>query len=148
MGRYSSSIVDRALSRARYKCEACGKHWDDLDDGSGGVFLFAHSSTTFHLIWIKSKKMYKSTCVPEGHERVKGRFFKPENVLVYKYMNKREDDAFCLCKKCHVKVHEIAEKLSVAHLGGNKDRKNAVPSILEWVSVMYVLKKTKWTPFK
>ncbi len=142
---YYSYIVDRALVRARYRCEACGKHWSDFPKVMGDAPIDLHSADTFHLLMQKNG-FYKVTSPPKGHEQMKGRLLRPEMFQVYTVMNKRPDDAFCLCARCHITVHDMAEVMSKDILGDDKDRKNAIPSVLEYVTIMYVLSGGKWAP--
>lgn len=148
---FAVNVVRDALIRARYKCEACGANWYDLPKTPGDAPIDAHSANSLHLVFDIEKQMYRATSVPKALSALKNRYFRPEAFRVYTLFDKRPDDAFCLCDKCHRKVHAIARewtrRLLRAGQGGRLDYKNEIPNVLEYVTVMYVLNKTKWTPF-
>lgn len=142
---FKGIVTDRALLRADYRCEACGVHWLDFDPVSGDAPIDLHSSTTLHIVK-QENGLYVATSTPDGHKVLKNRVLRVDGYYFYQYMEMRPDDAFCLCNRCHLKVHAWARKWSKDFLGSAKDRNNDVPFILDYVTVMYVLNKGRWAP--
>ncbi|OGD84023.1 hypothetical protein A2572_00660 [Candidatus Collierbacteria bacterium RIFOXYD1_FULL_40_9] len=143
---YYSYVVDRALIRARYRCEVCDAHWTDFPKVPGDAPIDVHSATSYHLMMFRKTGLFKSISPPRGHSRMKGKLYRPSAFMFYQYFPDRLDDAFCFCNSCHLTVHDKAEAESLVFLGGVKELKNDVPTILEYVTVMSVLTKGKWTP--
>ncbi len=140
---YTTTITERAIVRAGYKCEGCKTKWSDLPKNERDSPIDAHSATTLHLVMDKKTGLYKVTSPPDGHLRMKNRLLRPEGFLVYKLL-KREDDAFCFCNKCHKLVHVVSKKLSLARIP-DKEKKNDIPFILEMATISLVLNGGKWT---
>lgn len=139
---FNSSVTERALTRAGYRCEACGGYWHDLKRSEKDTPLYAHSAISFHIVKNKKTGLYRATSTPTGHERMQGRIIRPNAFLVQRL--NRDDDAYCLCYDCHPMVHRIASEIT-----NNKFRtgngKNAIPHVLENVTICFVLNKGNWT---
>lgn len=148
---FDSNIVQDGLIRARYACEACGRHWTELAAYSAVAPLYMHSASSLHLVLDIKKQMYKATSVPPALRVLQGRYFRPESFRVYLEFDRRADDGFSLCHKCHRAIHKIARAWTRGLLRVGQDDaleyKNDAPNILEYVTVMYVKNQSNWTPF-
>ncbi len=141
---FNDKLVQLALIRAKYACEACGKDWYDLFKSPKDSPIDLHSATSLHLIRIPETVFFEVTSQPAGLVTMKNRPIKAESFLFYKEFG-RDDDGFCLCNKCHRMVHYIAEIESRKRIK-NKNLKNAIPSVLDEVTVMYILSNGIWRP--
>lgn len=148
---YEPDIVDRALVRARYRCQACGVHWSDFPKVEGDHPIDAHSSLTFHVNRLENG-LYLASSVPHQYRNLKGRELKLKDYLTGKFGY--EDDAFCLCGRsvdgikgggCHHRVHSIAMALTKLKYPGYS-WKHPAPKILEEVTFRFVESGGKWTP--
>jgi hypothetical protein len=139
---FSSYVSDRALVRAGDRCESCGRYWHEIDHAINDSPIDSHSASSFHVVRNKKTGLYRATSVPPGHEIMQGRILPPHAFIIQKMG--REDDAFCLCQECHQLVHRLANMLSAGKkTSGNT--KNAIPHILEWVTLWFVLGNVEWT---
>ena len=134
-------IVDRALVRARYRCEACGRKWLDLKDVFGDTPLRGHSSISMHAIRNSMTGLYRATSVPSGLERMKRRILQP-NAFYFQQIV-RDDDAYMLCPECHVRVHDIARFYS-NNQTKTGDGRNAIPHVLEMVTLEFIDREGEW----
>ena len=138
---YYDYIVKRALIRAGYRCEACGRYWYELDYGEGVVPLHIHSAISFHVVRNKKTGLYRATSVPPAHKKMKGRILKPNKYIIQRLG--RDDDGYCLCLECHRKVHAIATDLTNGRFTTG-DSKNAIPYVLEMVTISFILNRGVW----
>lgn len=138
---YYYYIAENVILRSGYRCDACGGYWHDLKRSESDTPLHAHSATTFHVLRNKRTGFYKATSVPVGHERMQGRILRPNTFLIQKL--ERDDDAYCLCYLCHQMVHDIATDLTNARFTTG-DTKNAIPYLLEMVTISFVLNNGQW----
>jgi DNA-directed RNA polymerase subunit RPC12/RpoP len=134
-------IVSRALVRAQYRCEACGREWLDLKDIFGDTPLHGHSSISLHAIRNQKTGLYRATSVPPGLERMKGRVLKPDKYYFQKYG--RSDDAYMLCPECHLRVHELERIYSSTRIKTG-DGKNPIPYYLELITLEFIDRKGEW----
>lgn len=148
---YELHIADRALVRARYRCQACGVHWSDFPKVEGDHPIDAHSALTFH-VFRQDNGLYIASSVPNEYRSLKDRELKLKDYLTGRFG--REDDAFCLCGRsidgvkgggCHHKVHAIAMALTKQKYPGYA-WKHAAPKILEYVTFKFVESGGKWAP--
>ena len=144
---FENNIVQDGLIRARYACEACGKLWHDLLTDKIKTPLHLHSSNSLHLVLDFKLMMYKATSVPYALSVLQGRYFRPEKFRVYLEFDRRSDDGFCLCHKCHREIHRIAGIWTRGLLGKTLEYKNDIPNVLEYVTVEFVKNRGEWTPF-
>lgn len=138
---FNSSVLDLALYRAKYRCEACGKSWYSLQNEYGKTPLRGHSATSLHVVRSAKTGLYRATSVPIGHEKMAGRILRPNTFLVQKLG--RDDDAYCLCPRCHTTVHSIATRITNMKQTTGVT-KNAIPHVLENVTISFVLNSGKW----
>lgn len=126
VAQYPPKIVVRALLRARYLCECCGKpvYWEV---GRDRPLAEIHSCTTLHLTErIDRPGYYQSTSPTENHAILKNRYLFGGNFIFPEY--RRSDDAFCLCLECHDLIHSLAKH--------DLDGKNAIPAELEKLTLV------------
>lgn len=138
---FDLTVKNRALLRAKYRCEACGRHWYDLKAEFGDTPLRGHSGSTLHIVENK-QGLYVATSVPDSHWVLKGKPMAKDAFIVQRL--NRGDDAFCLCPTCHAEVHRIAFNLSREKLSRMTDSKNAIPFVLEEVTIGFILGRGKW----
>ncbi len=138
---YTVDFADMALVRSGYSCEACGRNWNDFEVIPGDAPIDVHSANSLHTIRDKSG-LFRVTSTPEGFSRLIGRLIRPEPFLVHHYG--LDDDAFCLCRECHVKVHSIALTITKSYLVDHKGR-NSTPFILEQVTIIFIENGGAWT---
>ncbi len=141
---FMSKLVEMALIRAKYACEACGADWYDLYKGLNDSPIDVHSATSLHLVRIPNTDYFEVTSHPAGIKLLKGRPVNQRNFLFYEEFG-GDDDGFCLCNRCHKMVHVIAESESRKKIR-NKDLRNAIPSVLDEVTVKYILSGGIWRP--
>lgn len=85
--------------RAGYRCEICGR---DVYKS-----FHAHSATLLHLLRSKTHKtMCEVTNPPGGLLRMRGVLLPTYSFEVFSLG--RDDDGFCLCQRCHQRLHNIA----------------------------------------
>lgn len=138
---FDVAVADAALMNAKYRCEACGTSWSDLESSFGDSPIDVHSATSLHLVL--KNGLYRVTSTPAGYEILKGRSLRPEKFLISGLPN-RENDAFCLCNRCHREVHRIALALTKRRLPWHKGR-NSLPHILESVTLSFIFNGGLWT---
>ena len=121
---FRENVITRALLRARWMCEACGKPIRVRAEAE------IHSADTLHLdLHPVRPDRYVVTSPPPNHETMRGKSLPVFGFRVYALG--RPDDAFCLCLSCHDKVHALAD---FRMTGG----RNAIPNVLEEVTIMFV----------
>lgn len=139
-----NKLIKLALIRAKYACEACKKDWYDLFKSPKDSPIDLHSATSLHLIRVPDTVYFEVTSHPKGMKLMKGKLLRQDAFLFYKEFG-GDDDGFCLCNKCHRIVHAIAESESRKKIK-NKNLKNAIPSVLDEVTVRYILSNGVWRP--
>lgn len=128
---FSEKVVTRALLRARWVCEACGKPIRLRSEAE------MHSANTLHLdLDPGDQYRYIVTSPPPNHEVMRGKTLPVFGFRVYALG--RPDDAFCLCLSCHDLVHMLAD----SRMPGGR---NAIPNVLEDVTIRFVATRGKMT---
>lgn len=132
---FDPKYADIVMVRARWRCEACGVpvYWAKGEPRLG----MAHSANTLHLVLDPDRSdRYIVTSTPYNHRNMLNKRLPVFGFRVWALG--RPDDGFCLCLLCHLKVHALAD----SKMPGGR---NAIPNVLEEVTIMFVATRGKMT---
>ncbi len=141
---FDADIVEKALIDVGYKCEACGKYWHEFDRNPKHAPLHGHSETTLHIVRDEKTGLYWATAVPPGHEKLLKKPIAPQ-AFIFQRLG-RGSDIRILCHLCHQRVHDIAKAIKNGR-NTTGDAKNAIPAVLEMVTVAFILNRGVWTSY-
>lgn len=129
-------VLIHAALRARYRCEVCRRDVSEVEESQTTASFEIHSLTSLHLVVVReSRNLCIVTDPPSRFEVLRGRLLPIRMFKIFQY--RRLDDGFCLCHKCHRKIHQVALKETKRKVPDFTGR-NAIPTVLEMVSLYYI----------
>ena len=137
---FSKGVFMRAVERAGFRCEKCGKDVSKVEKTATQSPCDIHSVTGLHLV---RHKKQPSACIvtspPASMMILRGRMLPVYGFVVFSLG--RDDDGFCLCQDCHNEVHTLALSITKDMLPSHTGM-NSSPAVLELVSLTLIMKKS------